>query len=460
MKKYVFTLFALLFAGCGEIFTGYGGVLADYQNLYLSGECESDFIDDLIKDGDDLILWNELGGSLARDCENYEKSNAYFDSAENLYKQNVDLEGAMHKSGAYAASFFTNDNARDYQGNVYEAIMLNVYKGLNYMSLGDLAAASVEFNRAIDRQRRAKELFAEEIAAQKDYLSRQSYDTQSAVLNSQTQNIIYSRYAGTVFSNFSAYANFTNPFATYMAGLFFAVSGDPKKGADLLREASAMQPESSQIAEDYELALAWSRGMGVNSNLNNGSAQNYNSNLKYIWLIYENGQGMLKDELSFSVPIFLPNRKSFSMHLALPTLRWGASSYGALTLNSRATQQVSSMDRVIVSEFKTKLPLIVTNALLRTVSRTSLQVAANEKEASLVSLVVSLVSGSLNRADVRSWTSLPRDFQAARVKNEGEITIVAGAQIIRNFNVPKDKNVIIYVKSPAPGKYSLHEILF
>ena len=197
-----------------------------------------------------------------------------------------------------------------------------------------------------------------------------------------------------------------------------------------------------------------------NSNLNTASASDYNSNLKYIWLIYENGQGMLKDELRFSVPIYLPKRKSFSVHLALPTLRWGASSHDALTLNSRATRQVSSMDRVIVSEFKTKLPLIVTNALLRTVSRASLQVAANEQNASMISLVVGLISGALNHADVRSWTSLPRDVQAVRVATKGEATIVAGAQIIKNFSVPKDKNVIIYVKSPKPGKYSLHEILF
>ena len=229
MKKYVFTLFALLFAGCGEIFTGYSGALADYQNLYLNGECESEFIDDLIEDGDDLILWSELGGSLARDCEDYEKSNSYFDAAEELYKQNVDLEGAMHKSGAYAASFFTNDNARDYQGNVYEAIMLNVYKGLNYMSLGDFAAARVEFNRAIDRQRRAKELFAEEIAAQKDYLSRQSYDARSAVSNAQTQNMIYSRYASAVFSHLARMRISQIPSRLIWRGYFSQSRATPKR---------------------------------------------------------------------------------------------------------------------------------------------------------------------------------------------------------------------------------------
>lgn len=41
--------------------------------------------------------------------------------------------------------------------------MVNTYKALNYASLHDSANTRVEFNRALDRQRRAKDYFRSEI---------------------------------------------------------------------------------------------------------------------------------------------------------------------------------------------------------------------------------------------------------------------------------------------------------
>ena len=52
--------------------------------------------------------------------------------------------------------------------------MVNVYKGLNFMSLGDFANARVEFNRALIRQDMAKDYFAAQIAAAKEELEKQS----------------------------------------------------------------------------------------------------------------------------------------------------------------------------------------------------------------------------------------------------------------------------------------------
>ena len=89
--------------------------------------------------------------SLKRKCKDYEASNHYFDRAEKYYKEEVDLENFGEKTLKSVGTILTNENLTDYHGNVFEAIMVNTYKGLNFMSLGKQDLARVEFNRALDR---------------------------------------------------------------------------------------------------------------------------------------------------------------------------------------------------------------------------------------------------------------------------------------------------------------------
>ena len=62
-----------------------------------------------------------------------------------------------------AAAIVTNDNIVPYVGEEYDGIMVNTYKALNFMALGKEDDARVEFNRAIERQRRAADKFAQDI---------------------------------------------------------------------------------------------------------------------------------------------------------------------------------------------------------------------------------------------------------------------------------------------------------
>ncbi|MBR2159568.1 MAG: hypothetical protein IJ964_06370, partial [Campylobacter sp.] len=94
--------------------------------------------------------------------------------AEDSYKYDVDLENIATKALRLTAGILLNESFADYDGNLYERIMVNVYKGLNFMSLGDFANARVEFNRALIRQDRAKDYFAAQIAAAKEELEKQS----------------------------------------------------------------------------------------------------------------------------------------------------------------------------------------------------------------------------------------------------------------------------------------------
>jgi uncharacterized protein len=90
----------------------------------------------------DRVLYYLDVGMLYHYSAEYEKSNAALDEAER------GIEELYSKSISKAiTSGVLNDNALEYAGEDYEDIYLNIFKGLNYIALGDLEAASIEIRR-------------------------------------------------------------------------------------------------------------------------------------------------------------------------------------------------------------------------------------------------------------------------------------------------------------------------
>ena len=197
------------------------------------------------------LLWTMQLGSLERMNKNYIKSNEYFDKSEAMLNyfdyQNETVDSAM--------AIVTSDNIIPYVGEEYDGIMINTYKALNFMALDDNELARVEFNRALDRQRRATEKFEKEIAKLKKELDKEqakgdSY-VEENVENPEVQQLIRDRYPG--LNEFKAYPDFVNPFTDYIAGIFFALIGDFSKAAPLLKESYGMVSDNSYIADDLAL---------------------------------------------------------------------------------------------------------------------------------------------------------------------------------------------------------------
>jgi hypothetical protein len=66
-----------------------------------------------------------------------------------------------------------------------------------------------------------------------------------------------------------------------------------------------------------------------------------------------------------------------------------------------------------------------------------------------------------NRADIRSWTALPKNFQSLRVELNGKPVIIkdSRANVISTINVEKNTNVLIYIKSSSLGDIKVHKII-
>ncbi|WP_297576617.1 hypothetical protein [uncultured Campylobacter sp.] len=447
--KELFLSISLLFVfvGCAETIGGYSGVLNQYDAIYDNQICDDKFVEEKIKSKSDLIMWYELGASHMRNCFDYNKSNYYLDQAENLYQSDVDLENQAFKATKAVTSVILNDNIDSYRGNVYETIMLNVYKGLNFMSIGDFKNARVEFNRALDRQRRAKDSFRKEIDRRVSELKNKDQDITKIALNPTSVKTVTNLYDSGIFANFKAYPDFVNPFATYISALFFMADKDYKKARYLLKENIAMEPNNQVFKDDFALV--------------NALLKNPNLKKKYIWLIYENGKSARKNEMRVDVPLFVVSENVPYIGMVFPNLQEQSSSYPFLKIQNQKTNYVADMDRVIKTEFKTKLPFIITRSLIRTTIKTVATYSAT-KEDELLGFGLTLFSAFTNRADIRGWVSLPKNFQVLRVENDGSTLTITSPddKVITSISTPKDKNMIVYINSPVMGVDSVHKILF
>jgi len=81
----------------------------------------------------------------------YNRSVAAFDAAE--AKVNAWEEEAKVKLGSEFGAAMTNQANLPYRGRAYDKVMMNTYKAVGYLALGEKDKARVELNRSLQRQR-------------------------------------------------------------------------------------------------------------------------------------------------------------------------------------------------------------------------------------------------------------------------------------------------------------------
>ncbi|MDR2342662.1 MAG: hypothetical protein LBD84_06455 [Campylobacteraceae bacterium] len=479
-KSLIFTLFltSLLFTGC--VYKSTTSELARFDNILQENRCDFSIVDNKLKKGDDIILWSIQGGSLARNCGDFAKSTQFFDEAELHYKFDVDMKNTLLEIRDKTRSILINNNANPYEGNVYEKIMVNTYKALNFLSLNDNENARIEINRALERERIAKEYFANDIAylekknaanlqelksTQDLYnsfakLKAEREEKKSGVktkvqtfdFNENSIELAFEKY--TQNSANAAYSNFINPFTTYLSALFLLNDRSYQRSVDLFKEGLQMDPKNLQLAKDFTLA--------------DKMAGEFNArfNEHYVWLIYENGFGVVRGETTINLPLFLASDSLLYSSIALPSLIFRPLSYPFLTIKNGSgdsfnTYVIADMDAIASAEFNKRYLGLAAQAIISAAAKTIIQKQLNDVDPILGFLGFAYQIAT-TKADTRSWSALPKRFEAASIPiKDGNIAIVDenGVILLQEF-LQNDKNVIIYLKSPQKGQIIMNKIYF
>ena len=401
-------------------------------------------------------LWGMQLASLYRAQQNYQQSNKFFDLIEDVMYQE-DTESALETAGELLTSTFTNDTFLDYEQSVYDSIMVNTYKAINFTAMGDLENARVEWNRSDDRQRRAADYFAKKINQKKDQqqaeleekaekakqkqekqqqAKAQNFDTNKSI--SEAEKILQEQ--GLNMSEWSAYEGYVNPFSTFMHGLFFMLTaqdrGDLNKAVDSLQRVSEMT-NTSVAAEALNLANGLLEG------------QQTSPTTDKVWVVFENGEMARKAEFKINLPLFLVSDDVTYAGIALPKLQEQPTPYESLMVEGINTEIIADMDKIIKAEFKEEFPLILAREITRTIVKTITQKQLNDNNA-ILGIASGIFQAVTTEADTRTWSMLPKNFQAAVLNNPktGTVSVdLPGAPAPINVAIEPNKNNIIYVKA-------------
>ncbi len=430
-------VFSLFFAACAN----YGSENSLYTQTLMSSSCSDSFFEKEQKKLDsskDVIYVGLNTASIARYCDKFELSNKIFDKTEEAYKFDVDLKDGASKLLKTIGTTLTSDTFADYDGTLYERIMLNVYKGLNFMSLGDFENARIEFNRALYRQDRAKEYFSKQIAAlRKDFDKENKKDIDSGVAN-------ISKQYDHLLKEFKSSENFINPYASYMSAVFFFLEKDYDRAADLFREVAIVNSKNSEFKEEAEV---------FNRYANSISPQRLQ---KYICVVYENGLGAGLEEAKFSVPYFVDGNL-VTTSFALPVLKPRASSFAYIQAGDKKSTQVANFDDVIATEFKILLPGKIFKAIVSSISKSAINISVANNMGGWAALASSALNSATTVADLRYWSSLPKNAQVLMLKNEGFIELRDDLNNIlyKNENINKNENALLILRSFSKNSKNL-----
>ena len=395
----------------------------------------------------DAVIWRLEQGAVLRAAGQYDESNKAFDLAQAKID---DYETkAKVRVGQEAGALLSNQAELDYEGRSYDGIMLNTYKALNYLELGEPDKARPELIRAYQRQQNAVEenkKRIEKVQAE----AAQSKD-KATMKKAEDDPKFQAQMAGTFtnLDNLKAYTDYVNPFTVYLDGLFFMANA--ADGSDLERAHKSFERVAGFLGDNQYIKedLATVDGLIAGKPL-----------VPTTYVIFETGSAPVREQTRIDIPIIVT--KVSYVGAAFPKLRPHGNYLSDLSVmvngtNVATTTLLADMDSVIGLDFKNEMPVVITKTIAATVTKAVAAYAINQaanQSSSIFGLVAQIgtavYQGAVNIADERTWTTLPKQFQFARFPTPEdrkiELVLPGGLQKIPVTIIPGTIN-LVYVKS-------------
>ncbi|HEY0665846.1 MAG TPA: hypothetical protein VGD24_07260 [Gallionella sp.] len=395
-------------SGCATYSNSFGAVQRS-----LAAQNYDDALQELEKQADtktDRVLYLLNKGTVLRMKRDFSGSNAALEAAKaemaRLYAVSIS-ENTL--------SYIVNDATVSYAGDDYERVLVHLYMALNYLELGQLAEARVE---ALQADISLREL-AESIPGSKftedaltRYLSGMIYEE----LGEWSDAMIAYRKA------YQAYRKYQANYATEIPDMLkldlvrLATRQGLKKEAEGYRREfgvmSAQEEEGALPEQGGELVFVLSNGLAPIKREHIVAA----SGPQPAVVMGASGDGRRRAAAPVFVNIALPYYESRPAEV----LKARVSISGKRT----DTQLMENIDAIARASLDARMPAITARSIARAVSKVAIQQSVdrigrnNDNDLAvelLGSLFVRVAAIATERADTRSWLTLPANVQMARV---------------------------------------------
>ena len=410
--------------------------------------------DGLDYDEENLLTSLQVGSAL-RAAGSFDNSQVAFDRAEAKLLWKADEINDVGEFLEEGLTIVGNDLISSYHGNIYDGVLLNTYKAMNALDLGDEGRARVELNRADQRQENAVHQLAAKVRA----LSEEDPD-EAAERQGQSSEIDQTYSEATkadselgqrlaAVRGLGKYKDLRNPFTDWLHGAFRLATGEANRASDLFRNAVVLDGErNSYVKEDFRMAeeAASSTAGGAPGR---------------VWIVHEDGIGPRLDEFRVDLPVFAPSGFIYA-GIAVPEFVTGSSGVGSLVVEAggatHRTQPLLNVDRYAATEFEAGYDAIIGKAIASAVVKVVAQIAAQQAAEQmddpflgiLFQIGTTAFAAATTQADTRMWRALPQSINVASLPRpaDGRIQIMAGSGgQIADITLPDAPFVIITVKT-------------
>ena len=428
----------MLFTGCSTL------VSSRYQKKeamrhFSGGEYKksAEIIDSYTKaragTGDEL-MWYLEDGTVHFVIEDYPGSLKAFEKAEDVLtdyenRATFNLRNAAAETGAA----YTNANALPYTGLFFEKIIINTYKAMNYLAMGNPDAASVEMRRARFRQKMAQRQHEIDLIEEYKY-EAPKYEgakvpgfSPKEILNNKKvkEDLAWIKKHSKNFD----YGNVVNPTVTFFSAIDFLAQNEPYKALFDLRILYRIDPQNVMFKRCY-VSLMRQLGERLPKKLQAVSGFNFPLDKKVVYVLFEDGLVPARKEKLFE--LILPPPVGYT-GIAYPILEYFPSDASHLQItNERGhqyrTRLVGDFGDISSFALDKQLTEIITRAVIGAMVKeatsitlqytakhvgNNIQAGAGDIAQLIVFAIMQVYKKMFNRADVRCWQTLPKRVQAA-----------------------------------------------
>lgn len=392
----------------------------------------------------DELVWTLEEAALTRNAGRFDESLRAFERADQLFEKYQ--QEAKLRLGREGLSLLTNPTELPYTGHAYDGIMISVYQALGSLQKGDREAARVYLNRAYERQQDAVAAHAAKIEKEREQVAKNA--DVARTMNGPGFTSAVSNLESSV-SGLAAYADYVNPFAVYVDGLYHLNAGvdasDYQRAAKCFERVQAFAPNNGYVREDF------ARASGAASAKPEESA---------CYVLFETGSAPSREAVRIDIPILIA-RVSY-VGISFPKLKMHDAPVRSLDVEAEGKRwpclRVADMDAVVATDFKNELPSIMAHATASAVAKAvaayAINTAAKEAGGSGAQLAAQLLTAGyqlvMNVADTRTWSTLPKEFQVCRIPMPADRKIVlsaAGGGCRRELALNGGRTVVVWVKA-------------
>ncbi|MBT3666696.1 MAG: hypothetical protein HN548_04390 [Opitutae bacterium] len=336
---------------------------------------------------------------------------------------------------------------KPYKSRIYERVMMRYYQALNYLQEGDKGRARAEIFKTRQSIEDSKQIWKKELVIAREQMKKKGVDLDKglAVPNDPLRNEL-NRIKNFVPKNFPI---FINPAALYLEALYFLRGGSQKddfeKAAFSLKQLVSIYPDNQWILEDYKLAQ---------SHVSDTEPTTY--------VFLETGRSPVRLEKRFDLPVMFFSATSRIPYLgiSLPSLKFNDQYLKDLQVSSAdnstsfRTEILADFDLIVSQEFEKFYSLELSRAITGAVTKAGLQYITTNSvrgESETLRAVVGVSSGLLaqvtTRADLRSWSTLPKQIRFCKLPTpkDKKLTIQAiGTSFVEEISLkPAQTNLVI-----------------